>query len=93
VYANATSNQITYQKVQFDENPEIYNLTYTEYGSLGFLLCYCNQIIAETSLDHMKQYEFYDISKGAYENWCDESIQGLYGGIILNRPLYHHPLL
>lgn len=69
VYMNAVDgNTITYLDVQYDHNWQYYNKT--NFGSNGYLLCFCEQINYEFGTAAMRDYSFYNAVTGQYENWC-----------------------
>lgn len=74
--SNTTVNVITYQDVLYDQNPSFYNLT-NSYGSLGYLLCYCQEILYQTkSMSSMKSYMFFDGPTQSEQPYCDNMISG-----------------
>ena len=62
------SNIITYADVQFDEYWKYYNKT--DYGSHGYLLCYCEQIDFDKGYTAMNSYEFLDPDTGETVQSC-----------------------
>lgn len=65
---NAPSNVITYADVQFDQYWQYYNKT--DYGSNGYLLCYCEQIDYDKGYQAMNSYEFLDPTTGTPTRSC-----------------------
>jgi hypothetical protein len=64
----ADVNTITYQKVQFDHDWQYYNKT--DYGSNGFVFCYCKELLYQYGSQPMLDYTFFNAVTGRHENWC-----------------------
>lgn len=66
--ASVDANTITYLDVQYDHNWQFYNKT--NYGSNGYLLCFCEQLNYERGTNAMRNYEFFNAATSQYETWC-----------------------
>lgn len=66
----ADANTITYQKVLWDQNRALYNLSTALYGSNGYLACFCEELYNKQGQAAMQSFGFYNIASGSVENWC-----------------------
>jgi hypothetical protein len=68
VISQLDANTISYNDVLYDHDWQAYNKT--NYGSNGYLRCYCEQLNFDKGTTAMKSYKFFNIRTGGEEPWC-----------------------